>query len=188
MPSMKRFLILVLSVSLISCNSFTAKKNAPTTTANPLLQLELKDSAQLTHIKRSFYKNADGDLYQRTFAYRQIAGADTLVSVEYFNGQLPQIIDPISFEPLDGWFAKDKNHAYYYRPTSGGMLIVELATADVASFKVLAGHYQYAVDTNHVYKETDILENLKPATLKIATGKDGEIIKLTSDTSVYNVE
>jgi len=152
---------------------------------NDLSQLELKDSSLLTHIKRQFYKSKPGQLFERTFSDREINGVDTLVSVEYFNGKVPQDIDPLTFEQLDGWFAKDKNFAYYNRPTSGGMLTVKLEKADTKSFKILAGQYLYAVDDNHVFKETEMLENINPQKMKIIKDKDGKIEKLISGQSTY---
>ncbi|MEI9956710.1 MAG: DKNYY domain-containing protein [Ferruginibacter sp.] len=62
-------------------------------------------------------------------------GQDTLVDVTYFNGYFSQEVDPLTFEPLDGWYAKDKNYVYYYRPVSGGMQISKIDTADSKTFK-----------------------------------------------------
>ena len=190
-------LLIVLLFCLTNCNeqrqdkipkSEQQKDNNPKTeeiTKNNLAQLELKDSSLLTHIKGQFYKSKQGQLFERTFADREINGVDSLVSVEYFNGKLPQDIDALTFEQLDGWFAKDKNFAYYYRPTSGGMLTVKLEKADSKSFKILAGQYLYAADYKHVFKETEILENVNPQKMKIIKDKDGKIVKLISGQTTY---
>ncbi|MFT3701289.1 MAG: DKNYY domain-containing protein [Agriterribacter sp.] len=154
-------------------------------TGTDLAQFELKDSSLLTHIKGQFYKSKSGQLFERTFAEREVQGVDTLVSVEYFNGKLPQEIDPLTFEQLDGWFAKDKNAAYYYRPTSGGMLCVKLDSADSKNFQILSGQYLYAVDNRHVFKETEILENIDPQKMKITKDKDNKIIKIQSGQTTY---
>lgn len=164
------------------------KDNNPKTekiTRNDLAELELKDSSMLKHIRGQFYKSKAGQLFERTFADREIYGVDTLVPVEYFNGTLSQDIDPLTFEQLDGWFAKDKNFAYYYRPTSGGMLVGKLEKADTKTFKVLSGDYKYAVDKNFVFDENQILKNLNPATLKIERGANGQVTKLTCGTTSY---
>ena len=167
------------------------KDNNPKTkeiTKNDLAELEHKDSSMLTHIKGQFYKSKPGQLFERTFADREINGTDTLVSVEYFNGKLPQDIDPLTFVQLDGWFAKDKNFAYYYRPTSGGMLCVKLDSAESKSFKILTGQYLYAVDSKHVFKETEVLENINPLKMKITKDKDGKILKLQSGQTTYTAD
>ena len=152
---------------------------------NDLAQLELKDSSLLTHIKGQFYESKPGQLFERTFSDREMKGVDTLVSVEYFNGKTPQDIDPLTFKQLDGWFAKDKNSAYYYRPTSGGMLTIKLEKADSKSFKILTGQYLYAVDYKHVFRETEILENINPQKMKIIKDNDGKIVKLISGQTTY---
>lgn len=127
-------LLLVIAAGFLSCNSPNDTSQKPATVQvdkrriDTLIQLELADSSKLIHIKGLFYKNQTGHLYHRTFANREIN--DSLVFVEYFNGQLPQDIDPLSFAVFDGWFAKDKNSVYYYRPTSGGMLISKMEKAD----------------------------------------------------------
>ena len=167
------------------------KNNNPKTIEikrNDLAQLELKDSSLLTHIKGQFYKSKPGQLFERTFSNREINGVDTLVSVEYFNGKIPQDVDPLTFEQLDGWFAKDKNFVFFYRPTSGGMLTVKLEKANSKSFKILAGQYLYAVDDSHVFKETEILENINPQKMKIIKDKEGKIVKLISGQTTYKAD
>lgn len=148
-------------------------------------QLELKDSSTLKHIKDQFYRNKTGQLFERTFANREVNGIDTLVSIEYFNGKIPQDIDPLTFEQLDGWFAKDKNFAYYYRWVSGGMLCSKLKQADSRSFKMLAGEYLYAIDKKHVFKETEILDGINPLNMKIVRDKEGGILKIISGKKTY---
>lgn len=187
MINIKLIRLTVVSFVLTNCNEQTRKNvtTHETIIYKDVAQLELKDSSMLTHVKGQFYKNRAGELFQKTFTDRELAGVDTLVKVEYFNGKLPQDLDPLTFEELDGWFAKDKYFAYYYRPTSGGMLIVKLDSADCKSFKILAGQYLYAVDNNHVFKETEILENINPQTMEIIKDKDGKIIKLISGLRTY---
>jgi hypothetical protein len=177
--------------TLISCSSSLNEKHQPQSSnsdnrkIDTLLELELADSFKLTHIYRQFYKGASGHIYERTFADREINGIDSLVSVEYFNGLLPQDIDPLTFQELDGWFAKDKNFAYYYRPTSGGMLIEKLDSADAKTFKVLQGHYKYAIDKNYVFEESSTIKDLNPKTLKILRDNKGKIVKLRSGNKVF---
>jgi hypothetical protein len=155
---------------------------------NEIAQLELKDSSQLIRVKGPYYRDRSGQLFERTFADREVKGSDTLVAVEYFNGKIPQEIDPLTFEQLDGWYAKDKNHVYYYRPTSGGMLCAIIEEADAETFKMLDGQYLYAVDSDHVYKETQILENIVPAQMIIKKGDKGNILSITSGKTVYTAE
>ena len=155
---------------------------------NEIAQLELKDSSQLIHVKGPYYRDRSGQLFERTIADREVKGVDTLVAVEYFNGKIPQEIDPLTFEQLDGWYAKDKNHVYYYRPTSGGMLCAIIEDADAETFKMLDGQYLYAVDSDHVYKETQILENINPAQMIIKKDDKGNIISITSGKTVYMAE
>ncbi len=185
----------MFSIGILSCKRTIDKRTkivnqaviiqTDTTRKHNLAELELKDSLSLTHITGLFYKNKQGQLFERTFSDREIDGSNTLVSVEYFNGYLPQDLDPFTFEQLDGWFAKDKKYAYYYRPTSGGMLCVKLDSADTKSFKVISGQYLYAVDKNHVFKETEILENINPLKMKIIKDKNGKVIKFISGKTTY---
>ncbi|MGC4104385.1 MAG: DKNYY domain-containing protein [Ferruginibacter sp.] len=179
--------LLILVVTGTGCkeqkqNNGAEKAPADTTA---LAQLELKDSALLTHIKGQFYKSRSGQLFEKTFADRDVKGVCTLVVEQYFNGKLPQEIDPVSFEQLDGWFAKDKNFAYYYRPTSGGMLCVKLDSADSKTFQLISGQYLYAVDNKHVFKEMDILDNIDPQKMKITKDKEGKITTIQSGQAIY---
>lgn len=174
---MKRIFYL-LSFLILSCNYSGRNIEAP-------LQFELSDSSQLIHIKNEFYRNNTGYLYQRTFADREIKGK--LTSIEYFALLEEQDLDPLTFSELDGWFAKDKKSVYYYRPTSGGMLISRMEECDVKTFKVLQGHYLYASDKNYVYEENLILENLNPDSLVIIRNKEGRIICLKNDTFEYEI-
>ena len=176
--------VTILVVGLTSCHSSVDNRSAQQkppvqlVIIDLLLQRELADSSELTHIKGIFYRGAEGHLYERTIADREIDGVDSLVSVEYFNGKIPQDIDPLTFEILDGWYAKDKRFAYYYRPTSGGMLSIKMDKADVKTFKIFQGHYQYAVDKNHVFKDNEILENVNPKTARAIADKTGEILSV----------
>jgi hypothetical protein len=182
----------VFIIMLFSCNTPIKKQEninkLQKTSPNNLVQLELKDSSTLTHIKGLFYRSEQGQLFYRTFADREINGVDTLVSVEYFNGKLPQDIDPLTFEALDGWYAKDKNSVFYYRPTSGGMYISKLNKADSKTFKVINGHYRLGMDKNYVFDETTIIEGFKPAGLSITKNKEGKVIELISGKTHYKVE
>ena len=190
----------MLVAGLISCKysndntqqaNPTEKLETPTETKrniDTLKEFKLADSFHLTHVKGDFYKGTSGHIYQRTFADQQAGGPDSLMKVEYFNGVLPQDIDPFTFKELDGFYAKDKNFAYYYRPTSGGMLIAKIEEADVKTFAVLQGHYKYAVDKKYVFKDGSIIDNLKSSTLQIERDSSGKIIKLISDTTLLVVD
>lgn len=152
------------------------------------IEFELNDSSKLTHIKDLFYKSETGHLYEKTSALRQLKGEDTLSSVLYFNGYLSQEIDPLTFEPLDGWYAKDKNYVYYNRPVSGGMWISKIDMADAGTFKLLPGHYKYAMDKNYYYNETRIIEGFLPAGTKQKTDSKGRICEITCNNKKYNFE
>ena len=176
--------VIILAVGLASCHSSSdkmqtqQKESIRPDTTGLLIQRELADSSKLTHIRGVFYRSPEGHLYERTIADREIGGNGSLVSVEYFNGKLPQDLDPLTFEALDGWYAKDKHFAYYYRPTSGGMLVTKLDEANAKSFEIFHGHYQYAADKNHVFKDGEILENVKPEKVRVFTDKDGAIVSV----------
>jgi hypothetical protein len=152
------------------------------------IEFELNDSSKLTHIKDLFYKSETGHLYEKTSALRQLKGQDTLSSVLYFNGYLSQEIDPLTFEPLDGWYAKDKNYVYYYRPVSGGMQISKIDTADASTFKLLPGHYKYAMDKNYFYNETQVIEGFLPAGTKQKLDSKGRVCEITCNNKKYNFE
>lgn len=153
------------------------------------IQFELNDSSTLTHIKGEFYKSETGHLYEKTWADRELKGQDRLSSVLYFNGCLSQEIDPLTFEPLDdSWYAKDKNYVYYYRPMSGGMQISIINSADASTFKLLPGHYKYAVDKNAFYNETKIIEGFLPAKTKQKLDNKGRVCEMTCNNKNYDFE
>ncbi len=165
------------------------KDNNPKTeeiTRNDLAQLELKDSSLLTHIKGQFYKSKPGQLFERTFGQKEIDGH--LTDFEYFNGYISQEVDPLTFEPLDGWYAKDKNYVYYYRPVSGGMQFSKIDTADSKTFKLLAGHYKYAVDKNFFYDELEIIEGFVPNKTNLKFDNKGRAIEMTCNKKIYKFE
>jgi len=149
-------------------------------------QFELKDSLNLTHIKNQFYKSKTGHLYERTIGQREIEGH--LIDVEYFNGSFLQEVDPMTFEPLNGWYAKDKNNVYYYRPVSGGMQISKIASADRKTFAILKGHYKYGFDKNHYYDETEIIENFIPSKTNLKLDKKGRVFEMNCNKRNYKFE
>ncbi|WP_115970343.1 DKNYY domain-containing protein [Chryseobacterium pennae] len=150
-------------------------------------QYELQDSVQLTHIKNTFYRNEFGFLYEKTIAQREFKGV--LKDAEYFNGSIPQEIDPESFQQIeDSWFAKDYGNVYYSRPTSGGRQITKIENVDVNTFKILDGNYRYAVDKSHFFYETEKIKDFIP--LKTEQIKDGEgkVIELKMKNKKVNLE
>ena len=181
--------ILITTILFQACKNHQAtNKTVKTHTANidTLQQYDLEDSNKLTLIKDLFYKSKSGHLYQRTIA--QVVNfdkSDSLMWREYFNGTIPQDLDPETFEQLDGWYAKDKNFIYYNRPVSGGMLISKIENADFKTFKVLKGHYQYAADKNHVFEDMNEIDKLNPTSLKINYDQEGKIVSLQSGQTIY---
>lgn len=116
------FTLLTIPVLITSCSSKVEEQptqhpdSAQPKTAGISLQLDLADSTRLKHIRDSFYLSQDGHLYERTLAQNDPIRSE--IFHEYFNGQILQDIDALTFEKLDGWYAKDSRSAYYYRPTS----------------------------------------------------------------------
>jgi hypothetical protein len=149
-------------------------------------QFELKDSLKLIHVKDQFYKSATGHLYERTVGLQEINGH--LTDHEYFNGHFSQEVDPLTFEPLDGWYAKDKNYVYYYRPVSGGMQISKMDEADTKTFKLLAGHYKYAMDKKFYYDEPQIIKGFLPSKTKQKIDIKGRVIEMTCNNKTYKFE
>jgi hypothetical protein len=152
------------------------------------IQFDLKDSSKLTHIKDEFYKSATGHLYEKTWSQRQLKGQDTLNWILYFNGHLSQEVDPITFEPLDGWYAKDKNYVYYYRPVSGGMQISKIDSADTKTFKLLAGHYKYGMDKNFFYDEFQIIDGFIPSKTNLKYDLKRRAIEMSCNNKSYKFE
>ena len=151
-------------------------------------QFELKDSLKLEHIKGQFYRSQTGHLYEKTWSLQTLKGQDTLVDVLYFNGDFSQEVDPLTFRALDGWYAKDKNFIYYYRPVSGGMQIYKIDKADSKTFEILKGHYRYAKDRNHFYEDENIIENFVPQETKLYMDKKNRIIKMRYSNKTFNFE
>jgi hypothetical protein len=152
------------------------------------VQFELADSQQLTHIKHVFYKSKTGHLYERTMGATEIN--DHLVDYEYFNGQIQQEVDPLTFRPLEGsWYAIDKQNVYYYRPVSGGMRIYKIDGADVKTFKTLdKHHYRYAKDKYHFYQDFNIIENYYPKSTVFQRDERGKTISLSNKTGIYHLD
>ena len=153
---------------------------------NDLAQLDLQDSFMLKHIQGQFYKSKAGQLFERTIGQKEISGH--LTDIEYFNGYISQQVDPLTFEPLDGWYAKDKNFVYYYKPFSGGMQISKIDTADTKTFKLLAGHYKYALDKNFFYDEPEIIEGFIPGKTNLKLNIKGKVIEMTCNNKTYKFE
>ena len=150
------------------------------------IEFKLKDSLKLTLIKGHFYKSKTGHLYQRTIAQKGMNGHPK--DYEYFNGYFSQEIDPITFEPLEGWYAKDKNYVYYYRPVSGGMQISKIDSADTMTFHLLAGHYKYAMDKNFFYAENQIVEGFIPNKTNLKLDKKRRVIEMSYKKERYKLE
>ena len=151
-------------------------------------QFELKDSLKLEHIKGQFYRSQTGHLYEKTWSLQTLKGQDTLVDVLYFNGDFSQEVDPLTFRALDGWYAKDKNYVYYYRPVSGGMQITKIDTADTKTFKLLAGHYKYAMDKNFFYDEHQIIKGFIPNLTNLKLDSKGRVIEMTYKNETFKFE
>jgi len=151
-------------------------------------QFDLKDSLKLVHIKNQFYKSKTGHLYEKTKAQKETGNSNDVKFVEYFNGYFSQEVDPLTFEELTGWFAKDKNYVYYYRPTFGGMQISKIDNADSKTFKILKGHYKYAMDKKHFFDETEIIENFEPNKTKLYYDKYGKATKMMTNKKEYIFE
>ena len=151
-------------------------------------QFELRDSLKLVHIKNQFYKSKTGHLYEKTKVQKETRKSNGIEFVEYFNGCFSQEVDPLTFEELEGWYAKDKKNVYYYRPTVGGMQILKLENADTKTFKVLEGQYKFAMDKKHFYEETEIIENFDPNRTKLYSDKKGKTIKMTTNKKEFIFE
>ena len=185
--------ILIIAIFFLSCNNKHKAENKIVkpnkTNVDTLRQYDLDDSSKLTLIKDLFYKSNSGHLYQRTIA--QVINydyPDSLMWKEYFNGTIRQDLDPEMFEQLDGWYAKDKNFIYYYRPVSGGMLISKIDTADINTFRLLAGHYKYAMDKNFFYDEPQIIDGFIPSKTNLKLDKKGRVIEMTYSNKTYKFE
>ncbi|GAA5083043.1 hypothetical protein GCM10023210_01110 [Chryseobacterium ginsengisoli] len=195
---MKNNIIFFITFLLISCskNENTIQiKEKSNNDVNQLSQkiekhpaeYDLKDSVKLSYIKNDFYKNEYGFLYQKTLAQREFNGQ--LKDVEYFNGVIPQEIDPNTFQQIESsWFAKDHRNIYYYRPTSGGIQISKIENADVQTFHILKGNYKYALDKNNFYKESDKIKRFIPLKTEQIQDHRGKVIKLKMANSEMNLE
>ncbi len=194
-------LILLTSCTESSINQERQQKNLPsasavnvnhsipsedTKTCSCPAQFELKDSLSLTHIKNQFYKGETGHLYEKTIGIKEINGH--LADFEYFNGYISQKVDPLSFKPLDGWYAKDKSYVYYYKPVSGGMQISKIDEADAKTFKILSGHYRYAIDKNFYYDGSQQIDGFLVSKTKQKLDDKGSVIAITCGMKKYKFE
>lgn len=180
MPHQKLLLLLILLFSCKEGNKpakIDEHEIADVKSLQNPRQHDLKDSLQLTHIKGQFYKNKNGFLYQKTIAQQEQNGR--LTDIEYFNGMLPQEIDPETFQPIgDSWYAKDSKHIYYQQPTGGGLKIILLKNVHSPTFKVLSGCSNYAADSKHFYYRTEEISNFIPAKTTLVKDKNGKVIQL----------
>ncbi|KFE97885.1 DKNYY domain-containing protein [Chryseobacterium luteum] len=185
---MKKIITFSIVFLLISCSEkkethkIRPLQEKPENTPNQSYQTnpaeyDLKDSTKLIPIKNDFYKNEHGFLYHRTFAQREFNGH--LEEAEYFNGVIPQEIDPNTFQQIENsLFAKDHKNIYYFHPTSGGIQISKIESTDVKTFQILKGNYKYAVDKNNFYKEADKIEKFIPLKTEQIKDSKGKVIKL----------
>ncbi len=88
-----------------------------------------------------FYKNATGNLFIKTTAIRN--------EVEIVFKPIPQI-DINTYEELDSWYSKDNRNIYFSQPTSDGINMFPIDSANVGSFEVILNTL-YAKDNEHVY-------------------------------------
>lgn len=151
-----------------------------------MVSVPLADSGKLIHVSNDFYKSKEGHLYLRNFSTQEVRGIDSPVGIVYFNGAIPQNIDPYTFHVIgDSWYAKDKNAVYFYRPTAGGMFVGKLETADVNTFAVVKGEYLVGTDTQSIYVNGEALQNSNPKSFKIIKDSAGFTIKIISGNRIY---
>ena len=58
-------------------------------------------------------------------------------------------------------------------------------TADVKTFNLLAGHYNFAADKKHIYHQSELLNGIDLNNLKIITDEKGFVTKLISGKNSY---
>jgi hypothetical protein len=177
---------------LLSCNSdknsnhkernISISKNLLPDT---LSEIAITDSANhLVRVKGLFYKGRSGHLYLRTWYNKDVAGIDTLVDGEYFNGTIPQDIDPYTFNQFD-LYAMDKRFAYFCQPTSGGLAISKIDNADITTFKAWGDPESIAADSKHVYIHGNLLKGIDPSKTQKIINKEGVITGLRCDNIDY---
>lgn len=149
-------------------------------------QFDLKDSIKLTHIKNQFYRSNTGHLYEKTISTREVK--NKLTDIIYFNGYFSQDVDPLTFTPLDGWYAKDKNYVYLYRPTSGGIRLSKIDNADSKTFKLLAGHYKYAKDKKFFYEEGEVIAGFVPSQTILKLDRKKRVFEMHCGAKKYKFE
>jgi len=145
----------------------------------------LKDSAKLVHIKNQFYRNKNGVLFDKMDAPKNPIDIDAGV-VTFFE-RTDQNIDPITFEIIDdSWYARDKNHIYYYKPSDSGMSCETMEKANVKYFKLLGNSGDIGADNRHVFNNGNLMEHLDPLKMRIITDKDGTLKKIISGSYIYD--
>lgn len=172
---MKNLLAIIVLFTLIKCSG--QSKHCPWKKCCACdIEIQLSDSLQLKHIKGDFYENESGHLYHKTISvtpHREIT---------YFDGTVSQDLDPYTFKH-EGFYAKDKNSVFTYRPRSGGIQIFKIDEADLETFEEMDGCF-CAKDKNHFYNESEIIEGFVPGKAKIITDKEGKL-KLTQGSSEF---
>jgi hypothetical protein len=120
---------------------------------------DISDSAQFTSIHGQFYKGPEDKLFLRTLKHVEPgSGEKEPTFAEFYHWWIPQSIDPVTFQKLDGFYSRDKNAVYTMRPTSGGERITELSEADPDNFKVIDDFHGLATDEKNIYVSGSIIE------------------------------
>ncbi len=146
------------------------------------------DSSRMVKLKSPFYRDAQGHLYLKTIAQREVKNIDTLVDVICFNGDIPQFIDVPTFTALDGWYAKDINHIYFFRPYSDGEHLTLVKDADSKSFHIPKGEYLNGEDAQHVFCNGELLKGFIAGKTTYSKDNQGLTVKLRCGRLVKSIE
>lgn len=123
------------------------------------------DDSLYERVDENFFKSkTTGKFYIHTSMLTTVK--DSGNRVVFYYKEVPTV-DTSSFVRLDqgGFYAKDNKQVYTWDVTSNGEDITVLSGADPATFRVLG--YEWAADTNKVYRRAQVMKGLDPSTLKI---------------------
>jgi hypothetical protein len=107
---------------------------------------------------------ADAASFQRLCATGQTGAACQFSKDKnwvYFGDTIVPGADASTFQLVDRFYAKDKNHVYY---SSHGISMPEIVPGDPATFKNLGGDGLYTLDQGAVYWQNTAIPNADPST------------------------
>jgi DKNYY family len=167
-----------------SCAPHNSAKPVPTVETNRLdttlpcfqWRCESLDSANYTHLKASFYKGNDGEVYEKRYFitpwdsccyYRAFYDNKLGHSLDTPRPSFKKVLDLSTYVELEpSVYAKDRSHVYGEASNSDGGFRYWIEEADAKTFHCLDSTRWWGVDKEHVFYRGDLIKGLSAHHLK----------------------